>query len=174
MLISVWPYTAFTTWKAAVVSWISCKQLHDVQPHVRTKLYTGLMAEYFWDNRISQDILTTLCRPSSTEWGDYFQKTRPFASPFVSIFGSIKWPWQHVLLTQWFDFRPYLDCSHRMFRGFVKSLQTKRLNRLRPVQTTSDIIWHYIPIALTNSCYITLEPSSLNSVPDLFESNLTL
>jgi len=55
MLISVWPYIVFTTWKAAVVSWISCKHLHTVHPHVWTKLYTGLMAEYFGGNRISQD-----------------------------------------------------------------------------------------------------------------------
>jgi hypothetical protein len=99
MLTSVWPYIVFTTWKAAVVSWISCKHLHTVHPHVWTKLYTGLMAEYFGGSWISQDTLTTPCRSSSTEWGDYLQETRPFASPFVSIFRSSKWPWQHVLLT---------------------------------------------------------------------------
>jgi hypothetical protein len=97
MLISVWPYIVFTTWKAAVVSWISCKHLHTVHPHVWTKLYTGLMAEYFGGNRISQDTLTTLCRSSSIELGDYLQQTRPFASPFVTIFKSSKCCW-HTLV----------------------------------------------------------------------------
>jgi len=50
-----------------------------------------------------------------------------------------------VAETHWFDFRPDFDCPHRLFRGLVKSLQTIRLNRLRPGPPTSDIIWRYIP-----------------------------
>jgi len=57
------------------------------------------MAEYLGGNRINQDTLTTLCRSSSTELGDYLQQTRPFALPFVIIFRSSKWPWQYALLT---------------------------------------------------------------------------
>jgi len=48
------------------------------------------MAEYFGGNRISQDTLTALCRSSTTELGAYLQRTRPFASPFVTIFRSSK------------------------------------------------------------------------------------